>query len=940
MNEEFDPKAFLAELDTFPLQAEEQPSIDRGEIQHFDPKEFLHELNIEHYNQQQAQFGSIEQQAKATVEGALRGATLGASDVALVKFGLTTPEKLKGRKEANPTSEWAAKMIGGTAALGGIGKFFTGPIEAAAIQTGTPQALATMGKWGTEGALLSMGDMISDSALGDPKLSGDQIIAELGLGFGSGAMLAGLGKAIQAAPALFRRAQLDEAMIRGMPKGTADATMGQMLPDMGGKAAAYLEKGMLPENLKKNAKEIIAAAKIGSDYVGKPIGTFEGILSARPDIQQADYTLTKLPSSRGVQRNQAYRESFWNMSDAVKKTLGESDNHSRASLGRELQERFTHKFEERYKPIAQKFSEIMELLPEIYLTKEERSTIENALIGLRKVEGLPPGERRYEFVTNFAHGIRNIETLHEFVNWRNHINDTIKADRLNLRNIGGKMMNIVEDMEDEIIKSSAERLASTFKGTTLEGTLLETDVQRRAKEVLKLIPKFREARKDYAQLIRAMQKVSEFALGDREVGGPEHFFELLNDKTYEQFSKAIFQKHDSQAIKWMKDFFPEELKLLSQFEKDEIVNLASKDNRTFNGKTALKHIFDRKKVPEELRDILFTPDEQVVQSAADLYFTEFLQNFNPSGTATQHLYNSFLEALKHPKAAAGAYLQGRGLEQFVKSVGLSEEHTGELRFQAEKAAGLESLSNIIKKTQNRMNSGIKEIFNTKIPNTAKGITLRASINPSEKTYDEHMKEVKELVTNPQKLMDHLDKTTEGLSIVAPNITQSINTTAVQSLQFLSERIPQTKQSSYLSESLPTKAQMLQFEKNYQTATDPLTALDRVKDGTLDNETMLALETIYPALLNDMRVNILGQMTEEKAYNLPYAIKITLSKFLNSPLEDNMMPGAILLNQQSFQAPQQSTQAMPREGRKAGMGGMKKLNFSGHSATRTVRSDKD
>ena len=125
--------------------------------------------------------------------------------------------------------------------------------------------------------------------------------------------------------------------------------------------------------------------------------------------------------------------------------------------------------------------------------------------------------------------------------------------------------------------------------------------------------------------------------------------------------------------------------------------------------------------------------------------------------------------------------------------------------------------------------------------------------------------------------------------------------------------------------------MSKFNQYYQAVNDPVGTLKNVSNGTLTNEHMEALQATSPKLLSEMQDKVVEKMTDpEKIRQLPYAQKLSLAKFINQPLDENMVPAVIMSNQAAMNAPQLSQQTSGAV--KPSQKGLEKLSLSKRTGT--------
>lgn len=186
--------------------------------------------------------------------------------------------------------------------------------------------------------------------------------------------------------------------------------------------------------------------------------------------------------------------------------------------------------------------------------------------------------------------------------------------------------------------------------------------------------------------------------------------------------------------------------------------------------------------------------------------------------------------------------------------------------------------------------------------------------------------------DPKEFGERLATHTQELSHATPNITQGLNTSLMRAQQFLQSKIPQPSTSLPLSgEHKPSRTAMSRFNHYYETLNDPISVLSHVKNGTLRNEHIEALGTVYPKLYEEMKKKVVEHMVPEKAAKLPGGTKIALAKFMGQPMDASMLPQAIMANQAALTGPRLGSQANSHSG-KTTLGGLKELKVGERAAT--------
>jgi len=256
----------------------------------------------------QEKYSTTGQQIGAGAEAFARGATAGLSTPAEIALGIATPEEIRAREEANPTTALVGEAAGfaapllltagaGGAARAGLGAVAKGAAEFApatllsktggAVARGVEKVIAgeaagalrqagakvagTAAQGLVEGGLLGAGQVVHEAALGNPNLTAQSALEEIGL---SAVLGGGLGVAGGALGALTKQAA----------KGKIGEKIAEWLPTFEGernlKAAGAIQSDLKSAAKRVNKEELTAIGREAGELglVGRfstPARTFE-----------------------------------------------------------------------------------------------------------------------------------------------------------------------------------------------------------------------------------------------------------------------------------------------------------------------------------------------------------------------------------------------------------------------------------------------------------------------------------------------------------------------------------------------------------------------------------------------------------------------------------------------------------------------------------------
>lgn len=186
------------------------------------------------------------------------------------------------------------------------------------------------------------------------------------------------------------------------------------------------------------------------------------------------------------------------------------------------------------------------------------------------------------------------------------------------------------------------------------------------------------------------------------------------------------------------------------------------------------------------------------------------------------------------------------------------------------------------------------------------------------------------LADPHAMINHLENNMGNMKQQLPNIAPFMQATIQRGTQFLQEKIPQPASQLPLDAKFEaTPSQVSKFAEYYNAVNDPTVALKQIKQGTLSNETMETLNTVYPQLLHQMRVALAENM-DRNTKNMPYSVKISLAKFMGQPLDSFQTPQSMMANQIAINSPIKQLGSRMSQG--PTIGGMKQLKMSRNASS--------
>lgn len=845
----------------------------------------------------QEKHGTALEQTKAGLEGLARGVSLGTSDYLETRLGISSPEAIRARQEANPVTSTAGNMLGAASLIVGTGGV-AAPVEAGLAGLGS--TAARIAGYGIEGAVLGAGNTVSDASLGDVNINAQKILADIGMGAAFGAGLGALSKGFEAAGSLRKAAdsmEPAEAIIEGghipigeqLPIHDAPASYGVTPSSLEDLQARVKDATYRGESIELPQKEALESA-LNNVEMANPVHPlqFDSLKSqASRDLYK---TAIEMPGKEGdaIRNYEALqKKELTNLTDKTIDTIAPEHTVTTDSVegGRRAIDAFTEQYQaekEALKPVFEHLKKVetenpfehlpnvieklTDTLPSVAKMFDEAATEVGAIKPYKTNMGID--RATYNAVKEAVESLKEPAFLEDLMNIRKgmsqHVDVLAQGEApAQIRALKASMMDYIQTQAEAMGESAQIRdpLRRYAINEQQRGVIEKAFGASVGSQEFDAISKVKPEK-----ILDNIFRDTASAAAAKNILGPQKFNQMLAD--YLAGEKA----HVTTDGVFSSNKFGSFLK-----KKAAVLNEAMKENPA-----ALQEMRDINTISRIL------PDSKSI---------------NPSGTA-KTLWgalkaHSIPDLIGNIKGYAGEKLQ----KELLKAK-INESLAGKV----EHADKMSTIKKMIDKASDKIDSGTKKIFNPgsrgAIPSAVKAI--------SDKEFSERIKRVKALADDPQAMMDHMSKSTDGLYAFAPNITSGVNNSMVAAVSFLNSKIP--VKNGYYPLARPmefSEAQKQKFNGYFEAINNPIAQLDNIKNGTLSGDAIEAMSSVHPHLVGEMKMKIMEHLIPEKADSLPYPVKISLAKFLGMPLDQNMDPQNIMSYQASLTGPQKSSQGLPK-----------------------------
>ena len=852
---------------------------------------------------------------EAALAGAARGASFGTSDVALTVSKKASPETLKRLKEEYPITSTVSELgtvlglslvSGGAAGVANLPRLASkmgASVEQKAIAKGLQVPAAKAAGTAAEGAVYGLGQSVSESALGDHDLVSEKTLANIGM---SAALSGGISNLVskmqiqKVAREEARAAALaEEKLAAHKLSQTAESPVEQAIANSGMTPKEKVGFFQALEKEKANADEI----RLAGQLIDAPV--MPGQVSDSRLIQDAESALSHMPDLGGELTRQTLKKGFDSVDNVLKTSLGSADEVLKPyDAGAKIKTQINELVDNMYKPFKAYYAEREALGTAIDLSDKFKLSVYEDLLDKSKKFGAV-GSAGSKAMSTYADRVLEQQTLGHIDSLITEVN---AAQRVAYRAGDTTVAKALGETSEALKEHQIKQLILESKQLEKAGI---REAKEAADETIKLHKEITKQYKEFKQQLNEL--VSDQRLGGRKDVTATQLENILDGIPNEKVIEKMFDPRNADGLKRLKTKFPEVFKTLVDQKKGQILSESLEDGRVQIGKV-MRQLYDEKKMSSKVRELIFNQDELNKLNASKIWVEALPKNINPSGTAKTLAYMEFLgNPIKASVQNFKGYVTRKLIDKFAPST------------EVNKINSLVETQRAEIKTTNKIKAGVKSLFSDYRTPIAKV----SSMIDSPDDYKKKTEEIRLNANNPNYLMEKISKSTEDLYEHAPLISQSMQTSMMRGLTFLSTKIPEDTTLGFFPEQKePSKTEISKFNRYYTVVENPLEVLEQVKDGTFSLEAKETLEAVYPRLYQDMKQHLVeGIVNLKKKDKVPYHVKLSISRFLGQPTEESMLPQQIASFQRQFASVNQQQQVQQQMATKPSTVGMREITKS-------------
>lgn len=845
----------------------------------------------------QQEHGGLASQVATAAESAGSVLTAGLSTAAEKALGV---KGIAERREANPISSGvgtaigllapvAAGKLGAFTAPGAFAKAGSAATEAATAATEGMQGAGLLGRmaagaiqhgagWATEGALYSLGNVIDEAALGDPNLTAQSALAEVGLGGLLGGAIGGVvGARAGALPAALTAARdVTKSVYGEAKKGLSEAY--QAVAGAFGKAAATSE--VMIEN----------AITIGALEHAAP-GVAKIIEASTPDmaawaVKNSEKLIAAEKSYPGIQKmllngtDPAHASFLLDNFDAMWR-----DAATRSRVAGEM-----------YRGMDQVVREVNAMMRAAHteIIPEEMATLMRGPNGANLQAVAERAGTLVDSLKSAAEKMRAEPELYSQSRAR-HVEsliDGLSRDMPGMQSAEDvfNRLNVLKRTLDDAIPWGQEALSQSFADKQSIGLL--KGLRSEVKGVLTDPAVFGVAATRHAALNDA---ISEWTKLTDKKGLFRKLFMEVGDGGKATISPNKIDVHLGKILRLGGEQGVRVWDRTLQAARDLVEHVGE------SAKIAPAASFDR----AAMDAVIEKSAKQTADARLAASVTRGIREQNPA--------IPFGNGIAAPLMSAAAHIPGGAtIVQTIKSATSVSAAAGVL-------AHLESLG---QKVSDRIDAAVSTLVRGGVKassigrgEVAAGIAHYHGMEAAARVaaFNRRKGQVEDLTADPEVFSQRIEDHANGLRTHAPQTAQAMQVASARAAQFLASKIPHAPpgRGPLAPEWQPSDVEMSRWMRYYDAVQNPMSILKQAATGTITPEAIEAVRTVYPDLFAKMQGAVVDKLTDPRADRPPYQSRLGLSAIMGYSLDGSAMPGFLLRTQQSFvRAPPPAQKATP------------------------------
>lgn len=835
--------------------------------------------------QDNSQYSTPIEQVKTAAEGAAEGLAGFVAPALETGLGISTPEAIRGRKEANPTLHGAAEVAGfgagmflGTGEAAVLGKVGNAAAKIAGLAEGANEASKAfkIGSAAVKGAaemtVMQGSDEVSKMILKDPNTSAESAIANIGLS----AALGGVGGAV----------------ITGAVSPLWKATIGPKVQE----GLEMFTNRVNGGAVKAKTGVIDSLQTLGMD-IAPELG---GAMSDNARAQQFGHDLVKEGNEKFTNLVEDTKQKVnQSVQAAIPLSVDDIANHSESDAGKTLLDTFQKEDKAKFEPVKEALDLRNEQAAPIKIADVDREGQRNSLMELGLSSNGPGANSPYyKLYEEAGQRMLDTESIGELDKWKTEMNGEVReAYRKGEENKGKALKQIIDHTDD--FQNSQITYAMT---SPANAKLAHTDASLNA-----LIQQRMGANAGYREYAKMQNDLTNHLnIGDFKGRGALQK-KLTEKLSPEQALKKFTTRGNADFGPFMQQHYPETFAKMQQnetrmFLKPAVTTDPITGDATLNFRK-LNKIMDtaRKGSPELLNNVLSPEAQQKIQAANNIL------SQLPDGKKAGQVGGlaKIFNAIPSSALAAVGWMTGHG----PIASGLlryTAEHLGTVAPQASKLSYLRMLTsetpasadgfkaaysyfNHVFKGQQLLAKGASAVFT--------GAGVAAYNAPTADDREKLDKKVSDFATNPQPFVQ--SQLNSNLGIYAGDHQVAASATMTRALQYCNQIKPKDTQSGVLNNPIePSKVEQFRYDRCLNIAHNPNVLFDHIRNGTLQTSDVQDVKTMYPGVYNQMQQNLMNEITKLKdaGKSVPMRIQQSVSLFMGQALNSSMSPNSIIAAQ--------------------------------------------